>query len=119
LSTKKYLHNIQSYHYIYHQICTKKKTIGRIDKADFPELNLHNIEVKIDTGAYTSAIHCDNIEELEKDNKKQIKFKLSFADGNSTKNMELYASQYALKNIKSSKYHCVVWQNLPHQFVAN
>ncbi len=80
----------------------KLKTIGRIDKADFPALNLHNMEVKIDTGAYTSAIHCDEIEELEKDGKKQIKFKLSVADGKSNKNMELYAEQYALKNIKSS-----------------
>jgi len=78
------------------------KTIGRIDKADFPELNLHNIEVKVDTGAYTSAIHCDHIEELEKDDIKQIKFKLSVTDGKSIRNVELCAQQYALKNIKSS-----------------
>ncbi|MGM0636217.1 MAG: ATP-dependent zinc protease [Bacteroidota bacterium] len=37
-----------------------KKTIGRIDKADFPELELENIPIKIDTGAYTSSIHCEN-----------------------------------------------------------
>lgn len=35
-----------------------KQKIGRIDKADFPLLHLDNIEVKIDTGAYTSSIHC-------------------------------------------------------------
>lgn len=40
-----------------------KKIIGRIDKADFPLLNLENIAIKIDTGAYTSSIHCDNIHE--------------------------------------------------------
>lgn len=44
----------------------KKKLIGRIDKADFPELNLKNITVKVDTGAYTSSIHCEQIME-EKD----------------------------------------------------
>lgn len=38
-----------------------KKVIGRIDKADFPLLNLSDIEVKIDTGAYTSSIHCKNV----------------------------------------------------------
>ncbi len=38
-----------------------KRKIGRIDKADFPELNLFDIEVKIDTGAYTSSIHCKNM----------------------------------------------------------
>jgi hypothetical protein len=38
-----------------------KKTIGRVDKVDFPKLDLYNIDVKIDTGAYTSAIHCSQI----------------------------------------------------------
>lgn len=38
-----------------------KKNIGRIDKADFPLLNLMNIEIKVDTGAYTSSIHCKNL----------------------------------------------------------
>jgi hypothetical protein len=36
--------------------------IGRKDKADFPLLDLYNIDVKIDTGAYSSSIHCHNIE---------------------------------------------------------
>ena len=35
-----------------------KKIIGRIDKVDFPALDLFEIDVKIDTGAYTSSIHC-------------------------------------------------------------
>ena len=34
-----------------------KKIIGRIDKADFPLLDLYGIDIKIDTGAYTSSIH--------------------------------------------------------------
>lgn len=42
-----------------------KKTIGRIDKIDFPKLDLYNIDVKIDTGAYTSAIHCSEIIEID------------------------------------------------------
>ncbi|TRO67263.1 ATP-dependent zinc protease [Christiangramia sabulilitoris] len=43
----------------------EKKVIGRIDKADFPSLHLKEIAIKIDTGAYTSSIHCNNI--IEKD----------------------------------------------------
>ncbi|MBT8296495.1 MAG: RimK/LysX family protein [Gramella sp.] len=43
----------------------EKIVIGRIDKADFPALDLKDIAVKIDTGAYTSSIHCDNIIEKE------------------------------------------------------
>ena len=42
---------------------SKKITIGRIDIADFPLLGLQNIDIKIDTGAYTSSIHCKNIAE--------------------------------------------------------
>lgn len=38
-----------------------KKILGRIDIVDFPKLELYNIDVKIDTGAYTSAIHCSEI----------------------------------------------------------
>lgn len=35
-----------------------KRKIGRIDKADFPLLAIEGIDIKIDTGAYTSSIHC-------------------------------------------------------------
>ena len=38
-----------------------KKIIGRIDKADFPLLDLFDIDVKVDTGAYTSSIHCHKV----------------------------------------------------------
>ena len=44
----------------------EKIVIGRFDKADFPALKLYDVAVKIDTGAYTSSIHCENI--IEKDN---------------------------------------------------
>lgn len=40
-----------------------KQIIGRTDIVNFPELNLYNVSVKIDTGAYTSAIHCSKIVE--------------------------------------------------------
>lgn len=43
----------------------EKQVIGRVDKADFPSLNLEDIAIKIDTGAYTSSIHCENIVEKE------------------------------------------------------
>lgn len=39
----------------------EKRLIGRFDKADFPNLHLNDIAIKIDTGAYTSSIHCDDI----------------------------------------------------------
>lgn len=42
-----------------------KKVIGRIDKADFPMLDLFDIDIKIDTGAYTSSIHCHKVMVLD------------------------------------------------------
>tara|TARA_R110001583_G_scaffold35585_1_gene118166 strand:- start:16917 stop:17351 length:435 start_codon:yes stop_codon:yes gene_type:complete len=40
---------------------TLKILLGRTDIVDFPKLNLFGIAVKIDTGAYTSSIHCHDI----------------------------------------------------------
>lgn len=39
-----------------------KTLLGRVDIVDFPQLNLFRIGIKVDTGAYTSSIHCHNIE---------------------------------------------------------
>ena len=40
-----------------------KTIIGRIVKIDLPEFGIFNIEAKIDTGAFNSAIHCTNMKE--------------------------------------------------------
>lgn len=42
-----------------------KIIIGRKDKADLPILHLHNVAVKIDSGAYSCSIHCESVEEIE------------------------------------------------------
>lgn len=42
-----------------------KTVIGRTEMVDFPRLNLYNIPAKIDTGAYSSSLHCHNIYELD------------------------------------------------------
>lgn len=47
------------------------RLIGRREFVNFPQLNLNHIEAKIDTGAYTCAIHCKNIS-LKDENGKHI-----------------------------------------------
>ncbi len=42
----------------------EKKLIGRTDIADFPKLNLLGVDIKIDSGAYTSSFHCHDIQEI-------------------------------------------------------
>lgn len=44
------------------------KIIGRKEKADFPEIGLTDVTIKIDSGAYTSSIHCSSI--VREDNNK-------------------------------------------------
>jgi hypothetical protein len=39
-----------------------KRLIGRVEKIDFPEWDISGIDAKIDTGAYTSSLHCHDIE---------------------------------------------------------
>ncbi len=45
----------------------EKRTIGRYEIVDLPELGMYNIESKIDTGAETSVLHCEDFEIIEKD----------------------------------------------------
>jgi hypothetical protein len=40
------------------KVKAEKKIIGRKEKIDLPEFGLVNLDAKIDTGAYTSSLHC-------------------------------------------------------------
>jgi hypothetical protein len=50
-----------------------RMVIGREDAADFPMLELEGIEVKTDTGAFTSSFHCHNIELICVEGKEKLK----------------------------------------------
>ncbi|MFK8059744.1 MAG: ATP-dependent zinc protease [Polaribacter sp.] len=76
-----------------------KLTIGRIDKVDFPRLMLQDIDIKIDSGAYTSSIHCTNIEEIENN---YIKFKLLDSKHPLYNNKVFTFKDYTSKTVKSS-----------------
>lgn len=78
-----------------------KKIVGRIDKIDFPKLGLFNIDVKIDTGAYTSAIHCSDI--IEDGDKLRCIFN-SETHQNFGKT-EIVFNEFWRTNVKSSNGH--------------
>jgi hypothetical protein len=40
---------------------TSMDILGRSDRVDLPELGLFDIHAKIDTGAYTSSLHCHQV----------------------------------------------------------
>lgn len=75
-----------------------KRKIGRIDKADFPLLQLNGIDVKIDTGAYTSTIHCKNMK-VEDDYLKCVFLDLEHA---AYHEKEFTFDKYDVRVVKSS-----------------
>ena len=75
-----------------------KKIIGRVDKVDFPKLDLFDIDAKIDTGAYTSAIHCSDIIE-ENDT---LKCTFYSEDHNNFSGKEVIFETFSRTKVKSS-----------------
>jgi hypothetical protein len=74
----------------------EKLVIGRTDIIDFPELGLTNVRAKVDTGAYTSAIHCYNISIMQGN----ITFFLPAH--RSEKHQKFTTERFELKAIKNS-----------------
>ena len=72
----------------------KIKLIGRCEYVDFPELLLFQTEAKIDTGAYTTALHCDDISIKNISGKEILCIHLN--------GKEWQFEQFLQKNIKSS-----------------
>lgn len=52
----------------------KHNIIGAFERVSFPEFGITDIVAKIDTGAYTGALHCTKINEEEKDGKMVLHF---------------------------------------------
>jgi len=52
----------------------KLKVIGRKERISLPEWGLKQVSAKVDTGAYTSSIHCEYIELKIKDSREVLCF---------------------------------------------
>ncbi|MCW8896410.1 MAG: RimK/LysX family protein [Flavobacteriales bacterium] len=82
---------------------TKQKIlIGRQDVADFPLLNILQLPIKIDTGAYTSSLHCHNIIEFEENGQKRIKCNLLDPEHENYHEKEITFDAFTKKKVKSS-----------------
>lgn len=76
----------------------QKVTIGRREWATLPDFGLLKLDVKVDTGAYTSSIHVDSC--YEKDGKLHVIF---LDDKHPAFNgKEIVFTQYRIKKVKSS-----------------
>lgn len=51
-----------------------KLVLGALEKCDLPELGIFNLVMRVDTGATTSSLHVENVEEYEKNGESWINF---------------------------------------------
>ncbi len=80
----------------------KRILIGRKDIADFPKLGLGGIEVKIDSGAYTSSFHCTSIEKYLEDGKESIRCVFLDPDHIQYHEKEFCFDNFNIRKVKSS-----------------
>ncbi len=71
-------------------------TVGSFEVVSLPELNIADTVAKIDTGAYTGALHCEAIEEISEDDKQKLRFTLTEDHSPHT------AEHYAKTKVRSS-----------------
>jgi hypothetical protein len=76
-----------------------KKIIGRREIVDIVELELFELDAKIDTGADSNALHCDDI---VIDDDKMVHFKLHDEVHPSYHGKQICMPLYKLKRVKSS-----------------
>jgi hypothetical protein len=75
-----------------------KRIIGRRDRVDFPDLSLTDVDAKIDTGAFSCAMHCNDMKFFQRKEEPWVRFSL-YDDALQTKHA---AKILQFKNIKNS-----------------
>lgn len=76
--------------------------IGRKDRIDLPELEIFDLEAKIDTGAYGSALHCHRFEVINKDGQEMLSYMVLDPSHPEYNNKMLLAKEFSYKIVKSS-----------------
>lgn len=80
----------------------KKIIVGNLELCSLPEIKIHNIEMRVDTGAKTSSLHVDNVRKFTKKGKPWIKFFIHPDAYNVDEIIECEAALHDIRNIKSS-----------------
>ena len=77
-------------------------TIGRVERVHLPDLSKNSLDAKIDTGAYTSSLHCHSVEVYSIKGKNRVRFYI--LDPSHPEYEEKYYESpvYKIKKIKSS-----------------
>lgn len=79
-----------------------KFTVGALELCDLPDLSIKNLHVRVDTGAATSSLHVDNIEEYKQDGKTWVSFDIHPDIHNVDQVIRTSAPLEGKKKVKSS-----------------
>src|SRR5882672_1285328 len=72
--------------------------LGRSDRVDLPGLGLYSIHAKIDTGAFTSSLHCSSAEVING----QLEFVLLDNEHPEFTGMKFVSKEFTEREIKNS-----------------
>lgn len=81
---------------------TKKTTVGTLELCDLPELAIKSLHIRVDTGATTSSLHVDNIEEFGKEGDLWVSFDIHPDLHDVSEIVRREAKVEAIKKVKSS-----------------
>lgn len=77
-----------------------KQIIGMTDLVDFPDLGLFDVQAKVDTGAYTSSLHCKDVRLVKSGVRRILSFLL--IDKNGEEERPYYSDQFSQRMIRNS-----------------
>lgn len=72
---------------------------------DLPELGLFDIKAKVDTGAFTSALHCSRIKMAEREGQQLVTFQISGSSLGRKGSVKFETKDFTQRKIKSSTGH--------------
>ncbi|MDX1452245.1 MAG: ATP-dependent zinc protease [Oleiphilaceae bacterium] len=84
------------------KIFEEKMVVGALEQCDLPELHISNLDVRVDTGAKTSSLHVDNIEEFKRDGERWVSFDIHPDSHNVSRVVRRSAKVKDQRTIKSS-----------------
>ncbi|MBD2753155.1 ATP-dependent zinc protease [Spirosoma sp. BT704] len=70
------------------------------DLVDFPDLELFDVQAKVDTGAYTSALHCKDVQVKRTGLRKKLSFWLIDKTGEPAR--QFYSDKFSQRMIRNS-----------------
>ncbi len=77
-----------------------KQIIGMTDRIDFPDLGLFEVPAKVDTGAFTSALHCKDVRLVQAGLHTRLSFLLIGQTGEPAR--LFYSDQFSQRMIRNS-----------------